>query len=123
MRRIRFFGLLLALLLVSGCAQSKPAQRQMFAMDTILSFTAYGDSAEDALTQAQEYILRLEQELSVTRQDSDIAKINQNSGQWVTVSEETLALLEEAQKQCRITGGVLDITAYPAVRAWGFTTG
>lgn len=124
MRRIRFLGLLFALLLLlPGCAQSKPAQRQMFAMDTILSFTVYGDDAETALTQVQGYILQLEQTLSVTRQDSDIDKVNRNSGQWVTVSGETLAVLDAALELCRTTGGTLDITAYPAVKAWGFTTG
>lgn len=124
MRRIRLFGLLFALLfLCSGCTQSKPAQRQVFAMDTVMFFSAYGKGAESTLTQAQEYVLQLEQALSVTRQESDIARINQNSGDWVNVGEETFALLQTARQLCQTTGGVLDITAYPAVKAWGFTTG
>ena len=123
MRRIRLFGLLLALCLISGCAQSKPAQLQLFAMDTVMSFSAYGDSADQALTQGQDYILQLEQTLSVTRQGSDVQRINQSGGEWVTVAEETFALLEQARALCKTTGGALDITAYPAVKAWGFTTG
>jgi thiamine biosynthesis lipoprotein len=124
MRRIRFFGLFIALLfLCSGCAQSKPAQRQIFAMDTVMFFTAHGNHAENALTQAQDYILQLEQALSVTRPESDIAQINQNSGSWVKVGEETFSLLLAAKDLCLSTGGALDITAYPAVKAWGFTTG
>lgn len=124
MRRIRFFGLFIALLfLCSGCAQSKPAQRQIFAMDTVMFFTAHGNHAENALTQAQDYILQLEQALSVTRPESDIAQINQNSGSWVKVGEETFSLLLAAKDLCLSTGGTLDITAYPAVKAWGFTTG
>lgn len=124
MRRIRLFGLFIALLfLCSGCAQSKPAQRQIFAMDTVMFFTAYGGDAENTLTQAQDYILQLEQALSVTRTESDIAQINQNSGSWVQVGEETFSLLLTARDLCLSTGGVLDITAYPAVKAWGFTTG
>lgn len=124
MSRIRISGLFLALILLcSGCAQAKPVQRQVFAMDTFMVFTAYGDGAEEALADAQEYIVQLEENISVTRQDSDIAMLNRVNGDSVQVSEETYDLLHTALSLCEATDGVLDITAYPAVKAWGFTTG
>lgn len=126
MGRIRITGLLLALmLLLGGCMRttSEPVNRQFFAMDTIMNFTAYGAQAEDALAQAEEYITELEKNISVTRQDSDIAMLSRVSGAAVQVSENTFALLSQALELCAATGGALDITAYPAVKAWGFTTG
>lgn len=124
MGRFRIAGLFLALsMLLSGCVQAKPAQRQVFAMDTFMTFTAYGSSAEKALAAAEDYLHQLEENISVTRQNSDIAMLSRVSGDPVQVSEETFDLLTSALELCRTTGGALDITAYPAVKAWGFTTG
>ena len=124
MRPVKLTAMLLSvLLLCTGCVPTKPAQRQVFAMDTFMSFTAYGKGAEEALAQAEEYIVQLEQDISVTRPDSDIAMLSRAGGTPVQVGGETYDLLTAALSLCEITGGALDITAYPAVRAWGFTTG
>lgn len=123
MRRFRSLGLFLALILLcSGCIRSKPAQRQVFAMDTIMSFTAYGKQAEEALTQAEAYLHELETALSVTREESEISQVNRAAGEWVSVPI-AFDILSAAERLCGLTGGALDITAYPAVKAWGFTTG
>lgn len=125
MKPIRFFTLLLALILpLGGCAQApKEYDRQLFAMDTIMSFTAYGPSGEQALDDGAALIARLEQLLSVTQEDSDIYAVNHANGDWTQVSPETFELLRSALELCAASGGALDVTAYPAVRAWGFTTG
>ena len=65
--------LLLALALagsLSGCGSSGPAEGQTFAMDTVMNFSAYGKTGEDAITAARERIYQLEAELSRTREDS-----------------------------------------------------
>lgn len=125
MRRTRIFALLMGILLLcAGCAkQPEPVQRQVFAMDTFMTLTAYGDGAEQALADAERYLADLENAISVTRPDSDLSALNQAQGSPVQVSEQTFDLLSAALSLCRDTGGALDITAYPAVRAWGFTTG
>jgi len=124
MSRYRISGLVLALtLLLSGCVQTKPAQRQVFAMDTFMTLTAYGSKAQAALEQAEGYILDLEGDISVTRSTSGIAALNKDDGHRVQLSEQAFALLTDAVELCRLTDGVLDITSYPAVKAWGFTTG
>jgi len=122
MSRYRISGLVLALtLLLSGCVQTKPVQRQFFAMDTFMTLTAYGKGAEDALAQAEQYVLELEADISVTRPDSGIAALNTQGR--AQVSEQAFALLTDAVSLCDLTDGVLDVTSYPAVKAWGFTTG
>ena len=39
------------------------------------------------------------------------------------LSQETADLLSQALELCALTDGALDLTAYSAVQAWGFTTG
>ena len=124
MGRIRITGLLLVLvLLLAGCGGEQAHTQQLFAMDTIMNLTAYGGKGEQALSAASEKIGELEKRLSVTDEGSEIYAINHAGGQWVQVSQDTYDLISTALSLCRATGGALDITAYPAVRAWGFTTG
>ena len=113
--------LLAVLLLLCGCrAKPSVATRELFAMDTVMHLSVYGEE-QDLLTQAQDTIVRLENLLSVTKETSDIARINQGEGEWVTVSEETANLLVAAKEYAQTTNGKFDPTVYPAVTAWGFT--
>ncbi len=125
MKRTRATAILSALLLaasLTGCStQPKKYTRDIYAMNTFMSLTAYGSSAESALSETADCISNLEKELSVTLPDSDISKLNTIGS--AEVSRDTLALISEADKISRQTGGALDITVYPIVRAWGFTTG
>ena len=99
----------------------------IFAMDTVMNLTLYGEgteiSGQDALGMAVEQLYEIEGQLSVTREGSDIHNINDNCGKKVEVAEATVDLLSQALALCESTGGALDVTAYPAVQAWGFTTG
>lgn len=110
------------LILLAGC-QPQEHTRQTFAMDTIMLFTVYGPQGQQALNHASERIQDLDNLFSVTRPESDVYAVNHTQGEWTEVSEETEALLSQALELCRQTNGALDVTAYPAVRAWGFTTG
>lgn len=57
------------------------------------------------------------------RREQRHSAINHGEGAWVPVSQETFQLLSLALSYGRETQGALDITAYSAVHAWGFTTG
>lgn len=126
MKRIVLWLAGLALLL-SGCAltQKTPAESQIFAMDTVMSFRIYGEAetAQTALEQAAGIVNQLEQRLSVTNPNSEISLANRTQGSWRQLSPDTTDLLQQALALCEETEGNLDITAYPAVKAWGFTTG
>ncbi len=130
----RSVALLLAICLAMGmaaCSRSPrqntegPAEaftRDFFAMNTYISLTAYGEEADTALEQAQERIQELEGLWSVTDENSDIFRINQNSGQSVTVSGETARIVSFALEMAEKTDGALEPTIYPVLAAWGFTT-
>ena len=61
----------------------------------------------------------MEKILSATEEGSDIARLNRRGAGGV--GAETAEVLAKALELCEATGGALDITAYPAVKAWGFT--
>ena len=108
--------------LLCGCAkQTLRATKELFAMDTVMNLTVYSHD-DGVLQQAEAEIRRLETLLSVTDGDSEIARINQSEGEWVTVSSETAQLLTLACDYAGQTHGRFDPTVYPAVQAWGFTS-
>lgn len=118
-------AVLAAAVLLGGCAQrtAEPASGQIFAMDTIMSMDVYGEGGEEALARAEETIYRLEDLWAVTDENSEIWALNHSGGAWVDLSQETADLLSRALELCALTDGALDLTAYSAVQAWGFTTG
>ena len=120
--------LLAAVCMLSGCGGGwKQAQSQIFAMDTIMTlslpYQGSEEPAQEILSGLGSMVQELEKNLSVTREDSEIHKLNEKGGQKTVLSPETAKLLSDTLTLCERTGGKLDITAYSAVKAWGFTTG
>ena len=112
---------------LTGCSASaeemqQPVERSLFAMNTYMTFTAYGEDAQAALQEAEECIQQVEGLWSVTDEDSEIYQANHSGGQPVTVSEETAEIISFALEMAQRTGGALDPTIYPVLTAWGFTT-
>lgn len=105
--------------LCTGCSHTPQAKKKTFyAMDTTMEFTVYGNAS--LIDDAETLINNLEDELSVTKDTSEIAQINQNGSGTVTGS--AADLMTKALAMCSRTNGALDISVYPVVRAWGFTT-
>ena len=77
---------LCVIILLPGCAASeeKKTEREIFAMDTIMNLTFYGENGEQAMTAAVSEIQQLEKTLSVTKADSEISKINAAGGKHMT---------------------------------------
>ena len=117
-------GILTALLLaLSGCAsEQEPVESSLFAMNTYMTFTAYGEQAQAALDESEALIQKVESLWSVTDEESEIFRANHSGGQAVSVSEETADLVSFALDMAEKTHGALDPTVYPMLRAWGFTT-
>ena len=97
------------------------SSRDIFAMDTYMTVTAYGPNAETAVDQAKQEIERLDALLSTGEETSEVAQINANGGG--PLSEDTTYLLERSLELYDSTNGVFDIAIYPIMDAWGFTTG
>lgn len=122
----RLAALALALTLaLAGCgkAGADKHEKQLFAMDTVMLLTAYGDAGEAALAAAAEVINGLAADLDPEKPDSSVYALNAGAGGAVAVSDDCRAVLETALDVGRDTGGALDPALYPIIRAWGFTTG
>lgn len=89
-------------------------------MDTVMQATVY-DGDEELLDQAEELVQELEEELSVTNPDSALSQLNRTGS--AQLSPQAADLLEQALELCQLTDGALDVSIYPVLRAWGFTTG
>ena len=122
MKKYFISAMLSALLFLTGCSAEsspEPVQGTFFAMDTMMDFTIYGESG--LIDQSESLITSLESLVSVTDADSELYAINQTGSGMLT--EEASSLMEQALEICRRTDGALDLSIYPIVRAWGFTTG
>ncbi|MCU6762548.1 Thiamine biosynthesis lipoprotein ApbE precursor [uncultured Roseburia sp.] len=95
------------------------ASRDIFAMDTYMTVEAYGDHCQEAVDQAEEEILRLDQMLSTGSISSEISKLNQDG--YGTVSRDTFYLIQRSLELYQETDGAFNIAVYPVMRAWGFT--
>lgn len=120
--------LLLALavaLAVTGCADSvvvaTPLKREIYALGTIVTITAYGPEAERALDLAANEFRSVERTMSRFAPDSEVAEINRQAGsREVEVSPATLEVLGLALRYGDLSGGALDVTVTPLMEAWGF---
>ncbi len=93
--------------------------REIFAMDTYMTLTAYGERSSQALDAAEDEIRRLDKLLSTGDENSEVSRINSSGGG--TVSEDTAALLGYSKRIFEETEGSFDITVYPLMKLWGFT--
>ncbi|MDE6591098.1 MAG: FAD:protein FMN transferase [Oscillospiraceae bacterium] len=90
-------------------------------MDTVMTLRLYTGGDGALLDGAEAQVKALEGLLSVTDPGSEIYALNHDK--TAELSPETAGLLGRALELCGRTGGALDVTVYPVLRAWGFTTG
>ena len=95
----------------------------IFAMDTYMNIKYFANENTDCSQKLKSKIEYLENIFSVTDENSDISKINANAGKFTVVSDDTTALIKRAVEISDMTEGCLDITVYPILKEWGFTTG
>lgn len=122
MKKYFISAMLSALLFLTGCSAEsspEPVQGTFFAMDTVMDFTIYGESG--LIDQSESLIASLESLVSVTDANSELYAINQTGSG--TLTGKASSLMEQALEICRRTDGALDLSIYPIVRVWGFTTG
>ncbi len=122
----RLSGVLLFLLciaMLTACQNSdknKKVSKDIFAMDTYMTVTAYGKNAENGVNKAVDEINRLETVLSAEKQESDIYKLNETGSG--TLSTDTKNIVSKALEINKTTNGAFDISIYPLMVKWGFTT-
>lgn len=101
-------------------SSTQPVSQEIFAMDTYMTVTAYGDNAQKGVTDAVAEIQRLDNLLSIGKEDSEISKLNKSG--CAAVSDDTAVMVTKALDLYKSTGGAFDITVLPLMELWGFTT-
>ena len=122
-KRILLIPLLLFAMLLSAFGwlnSRKERSTSFFAMDTYMTIRFTGGS-DELLQAAENEVNALEQLISVTLDSSEVFQLNRNGE--CRISYETALLLGRALALCEETDGAMDISVYPLVREWGFTTG
>lgn len=100
--------------------KNRSCTEQLFAMDTFMSFTAYGRGCEEAVSEAVSEVKRLDALLSTGDVSSEVAEINRSKSG--TLSKDTLEVFERAMDLYGDTDGLFDFTIYPLMKLWGFPT-
>ena len=107
-------AILTSLFIFTGCAiqPEKMHTRDLFALNTFLSFRVYGGAnAEQALDSTVKRIHEIESLMSITIEDSDVVQININSGiRPIKVHEDTFYVIKTALYYSALTEGRFDIT-------------
>jgi len=116
--------LLIALLcsLLSGCSsETKKVSKEGFYFDTIITITLYGTDDEkyinDCFSLAKEY----ENKFSNTIKDSEISQINDADGKYVTVSDDTLELIQDGINYGKESDGKFDIAIGALSDLWNIS--
>lgn len=103
-----------------GSGANETAKKDVFAMDTVMTLTAYGENAQQAVDEAEKEIKRLDALLSIGIEDSEISIVNENGSEYL--SDDTAFLVNKSIELHKSTKGAFDITVYPLMEEWGFTT-
>ena len=100
--------------------EEEKANKEVFAMDTYMTLTAYGANAQAAVDAASAEITRIENMVSTGIDTSEIAKLNKTGS--ATLSKDAAYLVQRSLEIYDSTGGAFEISIYPIMQAWGFTT-
>lgn len=118
--------LLLFAFSLSGCGEkaAESEARTVYAMDTVMNLTVYGEKAASALENAEKELHTLDGAvLSRTAEGSELSALNAANGEAVSyAADDPLPeLIETALTISEATDGAFDPTLAPVLDAWGFT--
>ena len=120
----RMTALLLCLIMalaLSACGQeAESSQTQTFAMNTIITLTAYGKNREAGLDAAKSVIFSMDAMLDPQIETSVVAAMNRANGASTVVPGQVARMIEVAKEIYKRSDGALDPTIYPLVQLWGF---
>lgn len=117
-----FSAICLCFLLLSGCSYSSntPIKVTGFYFDTIISITIYDHGSDKLADNCMDLAAYYENLLSPNIEGSDVWNINHSNGSFVSVSEDTLSLLNTALDYARLSDGLVDPTIGSLSQLWNF---
>ena len=108
---------------LSGCGEASEKKKQVFAMNTMFTLTAYGNKASAGINAAEASIIAIDAMSDPDVETSMCYTLNHANGQQVNVSGQIAEMLVDAKEVYDRTGGAYDLTVYPLIVRWGFDHG
>ncbi len=126
MKAVRLLIILLYIFLLVGCSDQQEEAGEKayindseFLLDTIVTIKIYGHNDASIIQEAFDRIRRLENILSVHIEGSDLWRLKENAGKRrISVSKDTITLLEHSLKVSEMSGGLFDVTSGPLINLW-----
>ena len=109
-------------ILFCGCSvkSHEPISHTAIYFDTVISIKIYDSQDQMLLANCFKLCEEFENRISRTIETSEISQINNSKGQPVTVSDETIVLLEQGIYYSELTNGAFDISIAPLSELWDF---
>ena len=120
-KHIFFISVLSIFIVLFSSCKKKSAEKYFENMNTFMKVKCYGKNSEEAVIAAQKHIKELEETISVTKEGSEIYKLNQAQDFPVLVSEKVSNLIKYSILMAEKTDGAFNPCLYPITSAWGFT--
>ena len=117
------YCVMVAVFLLTACYSSgimvKRSQMLMGTLVWVSAVAPYESDAQKAAAAGLAEIRRIEQVLSTWIPESELSRVNAAAGRKsITVSQETIQILERSLEMNRLTEGNFNIAIGPAVEAW-----
>lgn len=125
-KKISLYIITAALLTTNLCScdnnRNKSISKSDFYFDTIITITLYGTTDEEILDSCFKIAKDCENKFSNTIQKSEVSKINKNAGKSpVTVSKETVELIQKGIDYGILSEGSFDITIGKLSELWNIS--
>ncbi|MGH4118515.1 FAD:protein FMN transferase [Clostridium sp.] len=113
----------ISIFLVACKNNTKPVEKKIYMMGTIIDLKVYGKNAEEATEKAIKRVEEIENKMSVNIETSEISKLNTKAGvSGEKLSADTYSVIEKAVQYSKLTEGAFDPTIEPIVKLWGIGT-
>jgi FAD:protein FMN transferase len=110
----------LLILCVCGCSPEKKTHR-FFALDTVIDITLYSNKrrAETDLDSLDRLVLGLDTQLSISRPQGEIYRINHRRDSQQVVSSVLKEILSLCGREWKLSNGLFDVTVEPLKYLYG----
>lgn len=114
--------LLLNFIFLSGCSKAEePISKTGIYFDTVITITLYNSAYEEQLAHCFVMAEEYENLFSAQKEGSEIYTLNHSKGEAVTVSAETIALLQKGIYYSALSEGRFDLTVGSLSSLWDFS--
>ena len=118
---LRRFCLLCLFCVLVGCTRTTPiTKRTRILLGTAVTVKVWADNKGDALTYVDAAFREMDRIDSICgyQEGSDVARINVNTGRFVSVPSDVAEIVERSVKYSQLSNGALDVTIDPVFRLW-----